>query len=152
MGSCGMSVSLHDVSSYQASVPRSCQPEAQRPLPPAHREEGGHVRHQKVCIYQPQSCDLEARTLGEVSVTVWALGRPCLRHCRETADPWCHQHDPVRALDAFPSQGLCKMGQTVPLGGDKFLPGEGGFQGPELGAQLELQGPSASSGRKGPCH
>lgn len=101
----------------------TCKPEAQRPpLPALSKQEGGwaghDVRHQKIYIYLSWSRGLEVRTLGEVPVTVWVLSGPWRGHWRETTAPGCLWCDRARVVDASPSQGLCRVRQTVPRGGD----------------------------------
>lgn len=94
-----------------------------------------------------------ARTLGEVPVPVWVLSRPCLGHWRETAPPYCLQ----LALQGGGS--ISKPGcsaKWIREGALGWRWGPAGRRGAPLGQHweewMELQGPDASSGRKGLCH
>lgn len=118
----------HDVSSYQVTVPRSCKPEARRPLPPTPLE-GRWTRKTPKSLYFFASVTwFGGENPGGGLCDRLALGRPCLGPCRETLAPWCLQHGPARVLGASSNQGLYKMGQRVPLGRDGVLP-EGASQG-----------------------
>lgn len=143
MGGCGKSVPLHDVSSYQVTVPRSCKPEARRPLPPTPSEgRWAHKTPKSLYIFASVTW-FGGENPGEGLCDWLALGRPCLGPCRETLAPWYLQHGPARVLGASSNQGLYKMGQRAPLGRDGVLP-EGASQGQnwEQGQSCKAQMPT----------